>query len=670
MEQTLYTCVVCGGEVEPIGNGIGKCIYCRSKQSIPTLNLEKLERANVLRREKNYSDSMRLYEEIISESPKNAEAYWGAVLCRYGIEFVEDYDGTAVPTCNRTMTKPITGDPDFKYACEYAEGEQKDYYIKQAEIINEIQNDILKEASEEKPYDVFISYKSKDKNGNPTSDSKEAMSLYYKLDKEGYKAFFAEKTLKPGKNYEPQIYSALSTSKVMILIGSSEDNINSAWVKNEWSRYLDMTAENKNKILTVVYYDMDPENLPMELKKCKNVNWKTPDAMSTVMDTIKKYAKKEDKKKNISVSDFNASVDNVLYSRMQKKSKSKYDTALLLAKSGNINAAMKDLDELLISFPDYAEGHWLKLCLLNGVLPDTIAGMPLNFQSHPEYLAAVRFAGDELRKTYETIMETCLNNVNQKDSYSRELYTLTQSYCSMDPANTRFNSGRIREIKQILSDKKIQKAYFVKPFQLAGAIVCLILLFLKVIGFFALIGDPSMPDDGGFVSLIKLGMLGYMAAIIFVDKGAVGKAGIGTGIISIILGFAVMTSSEPGAYISIDSLKRNNYFDIIVLAAGLIRTIVSVTGNKKKKKSRENTSKIISELNQLLSEALNAYQTDAGELYAKYNNGSTPLQPIIDPSFSQMIFREREMLKQFDRPIVISGKKKKQAPRPNNQPRR
>ncbi len=672
MEQTIYTCVVCGGEIEPIGKGLGKCIYCRSKQSIPTLNLEKLERANALRRDKYFQDSLKLYEDIISESPTNAEAYWGAVLCRYGIEFVEDYDGTAIPTCHRTISRPITEDTDFKYACQYAEGDQKEYYTKQAEIINEKQNKILEIVAKEKPYDVFISYKAKDSSGNPTSDSKEAMNLYYRLEKEGYKVFFAEITLTHmvGQDYEPHIYAALTTSKVMVLIGSNKENINSVWVKNEWSRYLDMISEDKNKTLAVVYYDMKPDDLPMELKKSQAVNWKTPEAMNTVMDTVKKHVKKENPEENLSGSDFNSSVQNVLHSREQRKSKAKYDNAVILAKSGNVNAALRDIDELLLSAPDYAEGHWLKLCLLNGVLPDSIAGLPLNFQNHPEYLSAVRFADEKLREHYEATMQTCLENISRKDSYSRELYDLTQSYCSMNPANVKFNANRIKEIKQILSDPKTLKAYRVKPFQLVGAIVCMIILLIKIAAFFSFGSNSMIVDDMGVVTLFKLGVFAYMIAIIFIQKGIVGKAGIATGIISIILGFLINTSATQTAYISLDSIKTNNYFDIAVLAAGIIRTILTTTGNSKKKKSRESTSKLVNELNQLLCDALNSYQNDARALFDKHSGGNAPLQPIMDPSFSQLIFREREWLKQFNMPVVVSKNKNKKVKNPSNQPRR
>lgn len=672
MEQTIYTCVVCGGEIEPIGKGLGKCIYCRSKQSIPTLNLEKLERANALRRDKDYHDALRLYEEIISESPNNAEAYWGAVLCRYGIEFVEDYDGTAIPTCNRTVNKPITEDPDFKYACQYAEGDQKEYYIKQAEIINEKQNKILELVSKEKPYDVFISYKAKDTNGNPTSDSKEAMKLYYKLEKEGYKVFFAEITLTHmvGQDYEPHIYAALTTSKVMILIGSNKENLNAVWVKNEWSRYLDMAAEDQKKKLAVVYYDMKPEDLPMELKKNQAVDWKTPEAMNIVMDTVKKYVKPEKKEEHISSADFDSSVQNVLNSREQQKSKAKYDNALILAKSGNINAAMSDINALLFSAPDYAEGHWLKLCLLNGTLPELISQLPIDFHDHPEYLAAVKFADGILRNKYETTMQTCLDNIFQRDSYSRELYELTQSYCSMNPAKVNFNTERIKEIKQILSDKKTLKANYIKPFSIAGFIVCMILMISKIISFSGFIGDSSLIDDMGVVSLFKMGVFVYMILVILIHKGLVGKAGIVTGVISILTGFLILKSDTAQAYISSDSIMINNFFDILILSSGILRTVLTLIRNGKNKKIRNNSSKLATELNQLLGEALTLYQNDANTLFNKYNRVTAPMQPIIDPSFSQLVYREFEELKKFNMPVPGKGKKNKKVPKQNNQKRR
>ena len=48
---------------------------------------------------------------------QEAEAYWGLVLCKYGIEYVDDpATGKKVPTCHRSSFESIMEDPNFEQA--------------------------------------------------------------------------------------------------------------------------------------------------------------------------------------------------------------------------------------------------------------------------------------------------------------------------------------------------------------------------------------------------------------------------------------------------------------------------------------------------------------------------------------------------------------------------
>ena len=66
-----------------------------------------------------------------------------------------------------------------------------------------------------------------------------ANEMYYLLQKEGYKVFFSRITLqdKIGSAYEPYIFSALRSAKVMVVLGTSKENFEATWVRNEWSRF-------------------------------------------------------------------------------------------------------------------------------------------------------------------------------------------------------------------------------------------------------------------------------------------------------------------------------------------------------------------------------------------------------------------------------------------------
>lgn len=137
-----------------------------------------------------------VYEQIVNEDATDAEAYWCLVLCRYGVEYVEDPETQRrIPTIHRTQSKSIFKDADFQSAVEYADEYQRAIYEAEAEKIDEIQKEILNISKNEEDYDVFICYKETDNLGNRTKDSVLAYDLYEELTEEGFRVFFSRVTL-------------------------------------------------------------------------------------------------------------------------------------------------------------------------------------------------------------------------------------------------------------------------------------------------------------------------------------------------------------------------------------------------------------------------------------------------------------------------------------------
>ena len=143
--------------------------------------------------------------------------------------------------------------PHIRRALEYApDNYSRELYEKQAREIAEIQKGILAISRNEQPFDVFICYKETDSNGQRTQDSVIANDIYYQLKDAGYKVFYAAITLegKLGSAYEPIIFAALNSAKVMLAIGTNPEYFNAVWVKNEWSRFLKIIK--KNSLLRIV----------------------------------------------------------------------------------------------------------------------------------------------------------------------------------------------------------------------------------------------------------------------------------------------------------------------------------------------------------------------------------------------------------------------------------
>lgn len=270
--MALFKCKMCGGELD-VHNGetVTECPYCGTKQTLPKLNDDKkinlYDRADHFRRNNEYDKAADIYEKILEEDKEDSEAYWSLLLCRYGVEYVEDPEThKRIPTINRAQYTSVFLDEDYLKAIEYADGYQKDIYQEEAKQIDDIQKNILEISSKEDPFDVFICYKETDVQGRRTQDSVYAQDIYNSLTKEGYRVFFSRITLedKLGTAYEPYIFAALNSAKVMIVVGTSADNFNAIWVKNEWSRFFALIKSGKDKVIIPVYKNMDPYDLPDE----------------------------------------------------------------------------------------------------------------------------------------------------------------------------------------------------------------------------------------------------------------------------------------------------------------------------------------------------------------------------------------------------------------------
>lgn len=272
--MAVYKCKMCGGDLHvEEGATTAECEFCGTLQTVPSADDEKkatlFNRANRLRRASEFDKAAGIYESIVADFPEEAEAYWGLVLCKYGIEYVDDpKTGKKIPTCHRTIPVSIFDDDDFEQAQENADSLARSVYREEAKEIDRIQQRILEISAKEEPYDVFICYKETDDNGERTSDSVLAQEIYDSLAGKGLKAFFSRITLedKLGQEYEPYIYAALSSAKVMLAVGTKYDYFNAVWVKNEWARYLAMMAQDKGKTLIPCYKDVDAYDMPREFK--------------------------------------------------------------------------------------------------------------------------------------------------------------------------------------------------------------------------------------------------------------------------------------------------------------------------------------------------------------------------------------------------------------------
>lgn len=272
--MAVFKCKMCGGDLNITeADKVVECEYCGTTQTVPSADNEKkmtlFNRANRLRLNNEFDKAAALYEQLIAEFPEEAEAYWGLCLCNWGIEYVDDpATGEKKPTCHRASFESLMKDENYLLAMEYADITAQRVYRREAQEIDRLNDAILSVSRNEKPYDVFICYKETDENGMRTHDSVLAQDVYDALTAKGLKVFFSRITLedKLGRQYEPYIFAALNSAKVMLAIGTKYEYFQAVWVKNEWSRFMRLAAKDRSKVLIPCFRDMDPYDLPDEFK--------------------------------------------------------------------------------------------------------------------------------------------------------------------------------------------------------------------------------------------------------------------------------------------------------------------------------------------------------------------------------------------------------------------
>ncbi len=293
-------CKMCGSNLD-IEDSITvcKCEKCGTSQTVPDIEDDKelklFERAGRLRFNCDFDKAAGIYNTITDSYPEEAEGYWGLILCKYGIEYADNASGKKVPVCHRISYDSVMDDEDFELVMENSDSESRAIFREEAKIIEENRKKYIQIAESEQPYDIYISYRAKDDNGDKTAVSEIAGHLYNKLTSARYRVFLSEAALKGKKqsDCEPYIYSALNSANVMLALGTSYDDYNNVWVKNEWNRYLEIAEKNKNKCLIPCYKDVDEYDIPKEFAGLKVCQLGNDDTFNNIMAEIANVVKQE-----------------------------------------------------------------------------------------------------------------------------------------------------------------------------------------------------------------------------------------------------------------------------------------------------------------------------------------------------------------------------------------
>jgi serine phosphatase RsbU (regulator of sigma subunit) len=132
-------------------------------------------------------------------------------------------------------------------------------------------------------YDVFISFKAKD-NDQPTRDAQIARELKEFLENYGVRTFYSDQDVRDS-NYSDSIDRALEESRLLFLIGTKKEYLESKWIKEEHNRFFNLKVNPQRFIITesiiklptylitVQFYKFnDPVFYDVIRELCKNID--------------------------------------------------------------------------------------------------------------------------------------------------------------------------------------------------------------------------------------------------------------------------------------------------------------------------------------------------------------------------------------------------------------
>ncbi len=402
--MAILKCKMCGGDIELSSDKtIGVCDSCGCTMTFPKVDddqrANRFNRGNQFRRAGEFDKALAVYEQIVQEDENDAEAHWCCALCRFGIEYVEDPNTFEyLPTCHRASFDSFLEDVDYLAALEHSDGITRRQYQKDAQKIAEVQRGILATSQNEEPFDVFICYKESENDGRRTRDSLLAQEIYYQLTEQGRRVFFSRITLedKAGTEYEPYIFAALNSAKVMIVVTTSAEHVNAVWVKNEWSRFLSLMRKDRSKLLLPCYRDMDPYDLPEALSVLQSYDMSKIGFIQDLIRGVNKVLNAQKPKETL-----RETVKETVVVQQQTNANAAplLKRAFMFLEDGDFARADEFCEKVLNLDPENAEAYLGKLMAeLHVKTRDALKDQPESFDSSRNYKKAIAFANDRIRE--------------------------------------------------------------------------------------------------------------------------------------------------------------------------------------------------------------------------------------------------------------------------------
>ncbi len=306
MADMQFKCKTCGTPLDALAaasrNGLVECPACFNVWTIPRREASPAA-ISFLRMGEHGLDTCKFdeaysaYAKAAELDGKEPEAYFGMALATFKVQFLKDEVNRRMqPICHEISDESFLDDKNFRRALGLATEEQKREYRKRGREIDEVKEEFYALQRKGVDYDCFLCAKVTEGDGKDgekrTADYERANDIYYYLKDKGYKPFFSEREMKgrTGSDYEALILYALYRSECMLIVCSNESYLQTKWVKNEYTRFLHMLAneEKERDALTFVFSGKPIEKLPSG-KKVQGIDLTRPDAYTRIEDFVQKH---------------------------------------------------------------------------------------------------------------------------------------------------------------------------------------------------------------------------------------------------------------------------------------------------------------------------------------------------------------------------------------------
>ncbi len=299
---TESKCRNCAAPLNPAEaqDGVIRCDYCGSVFTLPKKDTEPeaLDAIRIGNHELDicrFDDAFASFNKAAQIDPNEPEAYMGMALATHKVQYIRDsVNNRLQPICHEVSNKVFAQDKNYLRALALATPEQKAQYERGCMDIDYIRGEFEKLKASGADYDCFICVKvTDDETKGRTPDYKLADDIYFHLRGKGYNPFFSEREIqnRVGADYEALILYALYSSECMLVVCGNESYLQTAWVKNEYTRFLKMVNddEKESDSVAIVFSGSPIERLPGRKGKLQGIDMRGVDPYGKITSFVENH---------------------------------------------------------------------------------------------------------------------------------------------------------------------------------------------------------------------------------------------------------------------------------------------------------------------------------------------------------------------------------------------